>query len=182
MENNITANKVRSAFGGESQAYQRYKVWGRKAEDEGYPNVARLFYGIAYAEEVHAGNHFEVLGDVKGDFLVASMAGFGLGDTKENLEGAKEGEDFEIHEMYPAYLRVAEMQNEKGAIRSFKWALEAEKAHSELFQRAIDSVSNGNDIDIDEVSVCGKCGYTTTEGVPDYCPICGAPRNRFKSY
>ncbi len=182
MENNITADKVRSAYGGESQAYQRYKVWGNKAEEEGYPNVARLFYGIAYAEEVHAGNHFEVLGDVKGDFLVASMAGFGLGETKENLEGAKAGEDFEIQEMYPAYMKVAEMQSEKEAIKSFKWALEAEKAHSELFQRAIDAVSNGKDIEIEKVSICGICGYTTTEEIPDYCPICGAAKDEFKSF
>lgn len=182
MQNNITADKVRSAYGGESQACMRYKVWGRKAKEEGYPNVARLFEGIAYAEQVHAGNHFEVLGEVKGDFLVASMAGFGLGDTKENLEGAKGGEDFEIEEMYPAYMKVAEMQSEKEAIKSFKWALEAEKAHSELFQKAIDAVSSGKDIDMDEVSICGTCGYTTIEEIPDYCPICGAPKDKFKSF
>ncbi|OWZ84956.1 rubrerythrin family protein [Natranaerobius trueperi] len=182
MENNITANKVRSAYGGESQAYMRYQVWGQKAKEEGYPNIARLFKGIAYAEEVHANNHFKVLGDLEGDFLVASMAGFGLKDTRTNLEGAKAGEDFEIHEMYPAYLRIAEMQNESQAKQSFKWALEAEKVHSTLFQKAIEAVDNNTDLEFDEVSICGQCGFTTTEGTPEKCPICGVSKERFRTY
>ncbi len=144
--------------------------------------LLNFFYAIAYAEEIHAGNHFEVLKDVKGDFLVASMAGFGLEDTKVNLENAKAGEDFEIHEMYPAYLKVAEMQEEKAAMRTFKWALEAEKAHSDLFQKAIESVSSGQDLELEQVSVCKKCGYTTIEGAPSKCPICKAPKDKFKNF
>jgi len=182
MDNNITANKLRSAYGGESQAYMRYKVWGEKAQKEGYPSIARLFHGIAYAEEVHAKNHFEVLGDVTGDFLVASMAGFGLQDTTRNLEGAKAGEDFEIHEMYPAYLRVAEMQGESAAVQSFKWALEAEKIHSQLFQNAIMASNKGHDIDVHEINICGKCGFTTTEEIPEKCPICGVLKDWFKTF
>ena len=182
MENNMTASNLRSAYGGESQAHMRYKVWGKKAKEEGYSNVARLFRGVAYAEEVHASNHFEVLEDVSGDFLVAAMAGFGLADTKTNLEGAKGGEDFEIHEMYPAYKKVAEMQEEKDAVRSMNWALEAEKNHSELFQKAIDAVSEGKDLQLDQLHVCGKCGHTTMEGLPDYCPICGVSKKWFSSF
>src|SRR6056297_1902967 len=126
VKNEITAENLRSAFGGESQAYQRYKVWGDKAEQDGYPNVALLFRAIAYAEEVHAGNHFTAHGNIEGDFLVASGAGFGLGSTAENLEGAIAGENFEIEQMYPTYHLVANDQDESDAVKSFHYALEAE--------------------------------------------------------
>jgi len=76
VENDMTAENLRSAYGGESQAYQRYMVWGEKAEDDGFPNVGVLFEAIAYAEQVHAANHFKALENVKGDHLVASGAVF----------------------------------------------------------------------------------------------------------
>lgn len=100
--NEITAANLRSAFGGESQAHMRYIVWGKKAEEEGFPNVARLFRVISYAEEVHASKHFHELANVSGDFLVASMAGFGLASTSENLQGAIDGENFEGEQIYPS--------------------------------------------------------------------------------
>src|SRR5690606_40802917 len=72
VKNDMTAQNLRSAYGGESQAYQRYQVWARVAEKEGFPTVALLFRAIAYAEEVHAGNHYEAHSNISGDFLVAS--------------------------------------------------------------------------------------------------------------
>jgi len=180
MINSMTASKVRSAYGGESQAYMRYKAWGKKAEHEGYPNVARLFYGIAFAEEIHAKNHFKVLKDVSGDFQVASTAGFGLKDTLTNLERAKAGEDYEIYEMYPAYRKIAEMQNENEALQTFDWALAAEKNHSCLFQRAMEAVSQGYDMQLEQMHICKVCGHTTTEVLPAHCPICQADKKEYK--
>lgn len=182
VKNEMTAENLRSAFGGESQAYQRYMVWGRKAEEDGFSNVGLLFKAIAYAEEVHAGNHFEAHGNIAGDFLVASGAGFGLGSTAENLEGAIAGENFEIQQMYPTYHLVAKDQNEKDALRSFHYALEAEKTHARLYSEAKEAVEAGNDYDLEYVSVCKVCGHTVKDGTPDKCPICGAPKGEFKEF
>ncbi|HKL75939.1 MAG TPA: rubrerythrin family protein [Halanaerobiales bacterium] len=182
VKNDMTAQNLRSAFGGESQAYQRYKVWGDKAEEDGYPNVGLLFRAIAYAEEVHASNHFEALDNVDGDFLVASNAGYGIGDTVENLEGAREGELFEINQMYPSYQLVAKEQKENEAIRSFHYAIEAEKIHAKMFLDAKDSVKKGNDIELESVSVCEVCGHTVKDGTPDECPICQAKKEEFKEF
>ena len=91
----MTAQNLRSAFGGESQAHMRYISWADKAEKDGFSNVARLFRAISYAEQVHATNHFKVMKDIKGDFQVTAGAGFGIGTTSENLEAAKNGELFE---------------------------------------------------------------------------------------
>ena len=115
VENDMTAQNLRSAFGGESQAYQRYKVWGERAIKDGFPNVGLLFRGIAYAEEIHASNHFEVLENVEGDFLVAGGGEFGLGSTCENVVGAIEGEESEIEQMYPTYSLVAKDKGESNA-------------------------------------------------------------------
>ncbi|EOC99662.1 rubrerythrin family protein [Caldisalinibacter kiritimatiensis] len=180
--NAMTAENLRSAFGGESQAHMRYRVWAKKAEEEGFKNVATLFRAISYAEEVHASNHFEALKDEKGDFLVASGSGFGLGTTSENLQAAADGEMFEVEQMYPAYKAVAEMQGEKLAARFMHYALEAEKTHAELYLKAKDSVDEGKDFNIDSVHVCEICGYTTIDEAPDVCPVCGAKIEKFKAF
>lgn len=182
VKNDMTAQNLRSAFGGESQAYQRYKVWGEKAREDGYPNVGLLFDAVAYAEQVHAGNHFRVLDNVEGDFLVASGAGFGLGSTSENLAGAIAGEDFEIEQMYPTYHLVAKEQKESDALRSFHYAREAEKIHSSLYNEAKEAVDQGNDYELEYVSVCEVCGHTVIDGVPDKCPVCGASSEEFQKF
>ncbi|MBS4534135.1 rubrerythrin family protein [Clostridium sp. D2Q-14] len=180
--NDMTAANLRSAFGGESQAHMRYKVWSDKAEKEGFPNVARLFTAIAYAEEVHASNHFNALGNEEGEFLVASNAGFGVDNTSSHLQWAADGEHFEIHQMYPAYLEVAKMQGEKSAIQSMHYAIEAEKIHEKLYLEAKKAVDKGEDYNVEDIYICDVCGYTAIDGAPDVCPICGARRNKFTAF
>jgi len=178
----MTAANLRSAHGGESMAHMRYKVWGAKAQEEGFPNVARLFRAIAYAEEVHASNHFRHLGNEGGAFLVASMAGFGLGNTSANLAGAIEGELFEVNEMYPAYLRVAKDQGEKGAVETFRYALSAERVHAKMYADAKKSVDAGKDPRLGPIHVCSVCGYTLEGQPPGTCPICGASFKAFRKF
>ncbi len=178
----MTAANLRSAHGGESMAHMRYKVWAARAEEEGYPNVARLFTAISFAEQVHGSNHFNELKNDGGAFLVASMAGFGNTTTPENLDGAIEGEEFEINEMYPVYLNAAQFQKEKGAERSFHYALEAEKIHAAMYREAKQAVDGGSDIELGPVQICDNCGYTVEGEAPDKCPICGVAKDRFKKF
>ncbi len=178
----MTAANLRSAHGGESMARMRYGVWADVALKEGFPNVARLFKAISYAEKVHGSNHFNVLGDVEGDFLVASMAGFGVGTTSQNLEGARNGELFEIEEMYPAYIEVAIKQGEKEAKKSFHYAISAEKIHAEMYRKARETVDQGRDIELDTVYICPVCGYTHEGEPPALCPVSGTPREEFVAF
>ena len=182
VKNDMTAQNLRSAYGGESQAYQRYQVWARVAEKEGFPNVALLFRAIAYAEEVHAGNHYEAHDNISGDFLVASGGIFGIGSTSENLQGGIDGELFEIEQMYPTYLLVAKDQGENDAVRSFHYAVEAEKIHADLFTEAKKAVDAGKDYELEYVSVCSVCGHTVKDGTPDKCPICGVGKEKFVEF
>jgi rubrerythrin len=180
--NAMTAQNLRSAFGGESQAHMRYLIWADKAEKEGFPNVGRLFRAISFAEQVHATGHFKAMKDESGDFQVTAGAGFGLGTTSENLQGAINGENFEVEQMYPAYIAVAELQNEKAALQSMKFAIEAEKVHSKMYSEAKEAVDGGKDVEFNEVYVCPICGYVEANGAPDKCPICGAKKEMFIKY
>lgn len=182
VNNAMTADFLRSAYGGESMAHMRYLSWGAKAEKEGYPTIARLFRAIAYAEQVHADNHFTVLKDQQGDATVTAGAVFGSGSLVDNLQGAINGELHEVEQMYPVYLAAAEFQNEPGAKRSFHFALEAEKVHAKLFAQAQDCAREGKDLDATVIGVCPVCGHTIIDGIPDNCPVCGAKKELYKTY
>ena len=164
----MTQANLEAAFAGESQAHMKYLAFAAKAEKEGFSNVSRLFKAVAYAEQVHATNHFKVLD--------------GLGQTAENLAAALGGETYEIEEMYPAFLAVAELQGEKGAIRSNKWAMEAEKVHAEMYGAAKEAVKGGSDAGVGQVYVCSVCGWTGEGEPPDECPLCKAKKEKFVTF
>lgn len=178
----ITEQNLINAFGGESQAHMRYLHFADQAEIEEFSNVARLFRAIAYAEYIHAGDHYRELRHLDGGYVANSMAAFGPGDTKKNLGLAIAGETYEIEEMYPAFIEVAKFQGEKGAQRSFEWSYASEKLHKLLFEKALDSVNLGKDVGLGPVQVCGVCGYTLEGEAPDRCPICNALKNKFKAF
>ncbi len=182
VESDMTAENLRSAFGGESQAYQRYQVWAEKAGEDGFPGVATLFRAVAYAEQVHARNHFQALENAGGEFTVASGAAFGLDSTAENLARAIAGEKHEIEEMYPSFSLVAKDQQENEAVRAFHYAVEAEKTHADLFKDARKSVERGSDFEMDYVDVCEVCGYTVQDETPEYCPVCGEAGEDFRRF
>src|SRR5699024_12495316 len=125
---------------------------------------------------------FIELKNEKGDFSVTSGAGFGIGTTSENLEAARGGELFEVEQMYPAYIAVAEMQNEKAAVATMKLALEAEKYHAELFGKAKEVVDTEKDPEYKVIYACPVCGYVAVNDTPDNCPICNAKKEIFKEF
>lgn len=180
--NDMTALNLRSAFGGESQAHMRYRAWSDVAAKEGFPTVAKLFQAISFAEEIHAKGHFRLLKNEKGDFQVTSGAGFGIGTTSENLQGAANGELFEVNQMYPAYVAVAEAQGEKAAANLMKSIIEAEKTHADLYLRAKEYTDAGKDAEFTNIHVCEVCGYASEGEMVDKCPICGAPKEKFRVF
>lgn len=180
--NAMTAENLRSAFGGESQAHMRYRIWGAQAGKEGFPTVERLFLATSDAEQVHATLHFKALKDINGDFPVTSGAGFGLNSTSENLQGAINGELFEVEQMYPAYIAVAELQEEKAAVSAMRFAIAAEQVHADLFTEAKKAVDAGKDLEAKVVELCPVCGYITLTGEEEECPLCKAKKDKFIAY
>jgi rubrerythrin len=182
VNNAMTADFLRSAYGGESMAHMRYLVWGDAADKDGYPNIGRLFRAIAYAEWAHAKNHFNVLKNEVGDSSVTAGAVFGNTNIVENLQGAINGELHEIDQMYPVYLETAKFQNEKDAEKAFHYALEAEKIHAKMFQDAQNLAKEGKDISGEKIYVCPVCGYTEIGENVEKCPVCGVKREMFKEF
>jgi rubrerythrin len=164
----MTKENLQAALAGESQAHIKYMAFSAQAEKESKPNLARLFQAIAYAEQVHATNHLRELG--------------GIGNTVGNLEAAISGENFEVDEMYAAYLAVAREQNEKGAQRSMTYAIEAEKIHAEMYADAKKTAEAGQDIEIGQVWICPVCGFTHIGEPPARCPVCNSKSDRFRAF
>lgn len=152
------------AFAGESQANRRYLAFGKKADDEGHPQAARLFRAAAAAETVHAHSHLRAWGGIK--------------DTAENLKEAIAGETHEFTTMYPEMIEAAEAEGHERALRSFKFANEVEKIHAELYQGLLDNLGSGGDEFL--YHVCPVCGFTAEREAPGTCPICGAKGDMFE--
>ena len=159
-----TTENLKAAFAGESQANRSYLAFAKKADEEGYPQVARLFRAAAEAETVHAHNHFRTLGNVK--------------STAENLKAAVAGENHEVVSMYPEFIQQAEAEGDKRALSTFRWAWEVEKTHERLYREALDSL--GKEKEPYDYYVCLVCGHTHEGSAPDKCPVCGAPASRFE--
>ncbi|MBX5327391.1 MAG: rubrerythrin family protein [Candidatus Bathyarchaeia archaeon] len=181
MVKEMTETNLRSAYAGESQAHMRYSIYAERAKQEGFPNVSRLFTAIAFAERVHATNHYRNI-LTKGGAMTVSAAVFGSRKTSEDLQAGIDGETFEINEMYPAYKTVAQMQGEKPAEISFTWALEAEKIHVTLYQKAKQAVDKGKDVELKTIQICSICGHTVEGDAPERCPICNASKDKFKTF
>jgi len=157
-----TEKNLITAFAGESQANRRYLAFGKQAEKEGYPQVAKLFRAAAEAETVHAHAHLRNLGGVK--------------STAENLKEAISGESYEFKKMYPAMIEDAKEEGNKAAERTFAYANEVEKVHASLYRKALDNLDKLEEVDY---YVCSVCGYTCENRSPEKCPVCGAKSTAF---
>jgi rubrerythrin len=162
---NRTVENLKSAFAGESQANRRYVAFARKADEEGFPQVAKLFRAAAEAETVHAVNHIRVIGDVK--------------DTAENLDAAISGETFEYKKMYPEYVKTAKKEKNDQATWSFNVANQVEQIHANLFTKAAKALKAGKEPAKADYYVCSVCGNTVENEPPEKCPVCGNPKSKF---
>ncbi len=151
-----TRRNVEAAFVGEAKAYFRLLAFAGKAEEEGYPQVARLFRSIAAAEAVHAKSHFELLEKV--------------GSTEENLKLSFEKETFVNEVAYPAFLKQAWADEDKLSIWYFTKARNAEERHAHLYKLAISDMASDRET---KYFVCSYCGWVETLARPEKCPNCG---------
>lgn len=160
-----TMENLAEAFAGESQARNKYMAFAKKADDEGLPQIARLFRAAAQAEYIHALNHFRAMEAIK--------------STAENLETAISGEHYEVVSMYPPFIAEAEASGAKRAKTSFQWAFEVEKCHEELYRQALAGLSEPQGEY--DYYVCPVCGYTHPRSAPEKCPVCGTAGTRFET-
>ena len=129
-----TADNLKDAFSGESQANRRYLYFAQKADIEGAPDVASVFRSTAEGETGHAHGHMEYLEEV-GD----PATGEPMGETEANLKSAIHGETHEYTDMYPGMARTAREEGFDEIADWFETLAKAEKSHAGKFQKTLDA-------------------------------------------
>ena len=157
-----TLQNLKFGFVGESQAHLRNLAFAIKAEQEGYRQIAKLFRAVTEAEAVHAFNHLRLLDAVSA--------------TQENLQSAFEREKLASNS-YPRFIKEAREDGNEQVARVFSYSRDVERGHARLYENALQHMLAGVDT---EYYVCSVCGYVADGELPDQCPICGAPREKFK--
>jgi len=160
-----TQRNLYEAFVGEAKAHRRLLAFARKAEEEGYPQVAKLFRAISAAEGVHADNHLRLLGETV------------VRDTQTNLNFSFETEKTVNGVYYPQFIKEAEEEENRAAAFSFSQARDVEEGHAKLYEKALRHLLRDED---DDYYVCQVCGYVSDGVLPEVCPICGAKKERFR--
>jgi rubrerythrin len=180
-ENENAVGNLLAAYEGELNAHVRYKAYAVRAEAEGMYGAASLFRAAARAEQIHAGNHARVIRHMGGE-AKADILPFRVKSTLENLKAALGGEQHEIDSLYPKFLVHATSQLDTSAMRSFVWAMEAEKTHVRLYEEAVASMEAGPGWTGDQLDffVCALCGYTAKTQEADNCPACNFVWDRFE--
>jgi rubrerythrin len=162
IEGTRTLRNLKTGFVAESQAHMRNLAFAMKADQEGLPQVARLFRAVAEAEGIHAFNHLRLLGGASG--------------TQDNLEAAFERENLATN-TYPEFIREANEEGNPRVAGVFSFARDVERGHARLYKKALEHM-------IQEIEtqyyVCGVCGYVSDGELPEQCPICGAAREKFR--
>lgn len=160
-----TEKNLAYAFAAESKAAIRNEAFSRKADAEGYTQIARLFRAVSEAESVHARR-----------FLLL-MRGK-IGTTEENLETAFQNEIKANADEYPGLIKDASDEGKESALKAFSNAKDVEDRHAELYKKAMNDMLSDRETDY---HVCQVCGYVAEDDPPDNCPVCGAVKGKFKA-
>ncbi len=160
-----TKENLLAGFAGESQANRKYATFSEKAAAEGYTNIAKLFRAASEAEAIHAKRHLQV---------------YGIKPTVENLVESIQGETEEFTEMYPGFIKASDAEGNTDATRSFTYAMKAEQIHASLYEKALEAVRAGKDLEVTAVYLCPVCGNVALNTPPGVCPVCGVPGKTFR--
>ena len=156
---------MHQVYTGEAKAALRLKVFAKKAEEEGYPQIAKLFRVIAFSEEIHGALALRVLKEI--------------GTTEENLQESFESETGVAQGAYDKFLKLAYDQGEKGAAWLFTQNRDVEEVHAGLYKKALDDIMGDR---VTVYYVCSVCGYVSDGVLPEECPVCGATKDKFVEF
>lgn len=159
-------DKIRDAlhqvYTGEAKAALRLKTFAKKAEDEGYPQIAKLFSVIAFSEEIHGTHALRMLKEI--------------GSTEENLKESFESEIDVAQVAYDKFIKLAYDLGDKGAAWLFTQSRDVEEVHAGLYKNALDDLIAEK---ITTYYVCTICGYISDDILPEECLVCEAKKEKF---
>lgn len=167
----LTIKHMKDAFTGETTANAKYAAFSKKAEEEGYPQIAMLFKAASGAELIHANNHKVVLQRM-GESIPIVTPEFTVGSTMENLKNAIEGESYEFNTMYPEFIKDANAAGNYMAQISLTYAYKVEQKHRDFYKTALKALEDGNVGSLPSVYyLCPTCGNTYATTAPSRCEI-----------
>lgn len=182
IEDLTVIRNLETALEEESKNSAAYKAFAVAAADEGLHGLASLFRATARAEQIHASNHARVLRHMGGSTSV-EIPQPRIESAIDNLRAALVDQRFEIDYLYPTFLNNAVSLFDSSAIRSFHWALEADKSHARLHSELIMRLNEGTTawvLAAHDFHVCGLCGYMAENQTDENCPACNYVRDRFE--
>jgi rubrerythrin len=184
VEDLTVIRNLETAFEEETKTNAAYKAYAARADIEGYPGIASLFRATARAEQIHASNHARVLRHMGGSTMI-DVPMPRVEGTLENLNAALVDQKFEVDYLYPAFLTAAVPLFDSTAIRSFHWALEADKSHVHLYDEVMPRVNfsdrSGWAYESHDFFVCSLCGYAAQNVEGENCPACNYLGEKFET-
>ena len=180
---NKTIENLKAGIKGETTASAKYAEFAKKANEEGFASIAKLFEAASKAESIHAANHRKVLEELGGK-MESFKPEFDVKTTAENLKAAIEGETYEVTTMYPQFLNDANLEKADKAVKSFTWAVDTEKKHAEFYRKALESLTAQTLTTLPAgYAVCPICGNTyDIIGVDANCAFCQTSKEKFISF
>jgi rubrerythrin len=152
-------------YEGEAKAALRLRIFAKKAEEEGLPQMAQLFRVIAFSEEIHGERGLRMLREIK--------------DTDTNLKESFLSETSIAGVAYDQFVQIAEEVGDVLASTIFSNARDVEDGHAKLYKRAINHLIGDRET---TYFVCQVCGYVSDGVWPDACPVCSAPKDQFVEF
>lgn len=187
-----TLKNLTKAFIGESQARNRYTMYAKTAEKEGYPQLAEIFLTTADNEREHAKWLFKMINGLKEEqgnpeeleeYTVEALAPTTWAGTAENLQAAINGENYENTEMYPEFADKAEEEGYPDIAKRLRAIAQAEVHHEGRYKKLLEEVQGGTMFEKREEKewMCRKCGYVYKGATPPTeCPSCNHPTQYFE--
>jgi rubrerythrin len=178
-----TEKNLLKSFAGESQARNRYTMFAKAAQKEGFEQIAALFLETADQELQHAKVFFNFMESGEALEITAMYPAGKVGTTAENLKAAAMGEHEEWDAIYPEFAKIAEEEGFKEIAVAYKMIAKVEAEHEKRYAKLLANVENNKVFEKDEDTewMCRKCGYVHKgKKALKNCPACKHPEAYFE--
>jgi len=180
----INFQNMQEAYRGESISGEKYEAFSKKAEEEGYPEIALLFKATSASGKIHA-NYIKTVLVESGLKVPVIKTDFSIKTTKENLEDAINEEEFEVKSVYPEYIASANNAGNNSALLSLNYVYKTEQKLKPFYQKALEALKSNAVESLPKVYyVCPECGYAYENAYPKRCgisPVIGEKFIKFSS-
>ncbi len=178
-----TEHNLLASFAGESQARNRYTLFAKKAKEEGYIQISKIFKLTAKQELTHAGIFFNLLEGGMVTINAAYPAGV-VADTMTNLREAAAGEHEEWSDLYMNFAKTADEEGFPKIAATFRLVAKVEIEHEKRYLKLLEQMSNDElftSPDDEQEWQCIHCGYVHKgKSAPKKCPVCGKEQGYFE--